>query len=93
MRFRRKPLLHFKLTDGACLGGEVHTDAEELARIGGIGASIALLVVLSQGLLGRAVQLELEDIDVAGHLHDAIHPPLALLLLDENGVEADHAKH
>ena len=48
-------LLHFKLTDGARLGGEVHTNAEELAGIGGIGAGIAFLFDLPQGLLGGAI--------------------------------------
>ena len=32
-----------KLADGARLGGEVDADAEELAGIGSIGTSIALL--------------------------------------------------
>ena len=82
-----------KLADRPCFGGEVHADAEELARISGVGAGIALLCNLPQGLLGRAIQLEFEDIDVVGHLHDAIHPSLALLFLDEDGVEADHAEH
>ena len=48
-------LLHFKLTDRARLGGEVHADAEELTRISGVGAGIALLFDLPQGLLGGAV--------------------------------------
>ena len=82
-----------KLTNRPRLGGEVNADTEQFAGIGCVGASIALLFDLPQGLLGRAIQLEFEDIDVVGHLHDAIHPSLALLFLDEDGVEADHAEH
>ena len=52
---KRSRLLHFKLADGARLGGEVNADAEELATIGSVGTGISLLFDLPQGLPGGTI--------------------------------------
>ena len=73
-----------------CLGGEVDPNLIELTRIGQIRLGITLVLDLLQSLFGRTVQLEFENIDVVRCFHNAIDPALALFLLDEDGIDADH---
>ena len=56
--------LHFKVTDGSCLGREHGTHLEELAIVRFILTGIALLFNLCQGFIGSAIELELEDVDL-----------------------------
>lgn len=69
---------------------EVASYLVDAARVGFIFSGIALVFYLLDSLFGRAIELELEDIDILGGLYDAIHPALALLLLDEDGVGTNH---
>ena len=57
------------------------------------GVDVAFLFDLPQGFVRRAVQLELEDVDVAWRLHDAIHPSLTLLLLGVDRINADESEN
>ena len=61
------------------LGREVHANLIELPGIGQIGLRITLVLNLLQSLFSRTIQLEFEDIDVIGRLHNAIDSALALL--------------
>ena len=74
------------------LRGEVHPNLIELPGIGQIRLGIPLLLNLLQGLFGRTIQLELEDIDVIRRLHNAIDPALALLLLAIDGIDTQETQ-
>ena len=80
----------FKFLNRSRLGGEVHPNLIELSWISQVGLGITLLLDLLQCLFGGTVQLEFEDIDLIGRLHNAIDTALALFLLDEDGIDADH---
>ena len=83
-------LHHLPVAHRARFRREAHSDAEQLALICFVRTGITLVFYLLQGFVGRAVQLELEDVDVAGHFNDAVHPAFALLLLRIDGVAAHH---
>ena len=80
---------HLPLGNGAGLGGEVHADAQEAARVGNVGLGVPLLLNLLQRLVSTAVHLELEDIDVALQLQGAIYPAVALAIFDADGLTID----
>ena len=50
--------------DGASFGREACADPKELALVGVVLTGISFLLNLLQGLVRRAVQFELEDIDI-----------------------------
>ena len=60
--------------------------------VGLIGARIPLFLYLVQGVVRRAVELELKDIHPRGRLDDAVGPALALLLFREHEVGAENAE-
>ena len=80
---------HLPFSNGAGLGREVHADAQDATRVGGIGLGIAFLLNLLQRLVSTTVHLELEDIDVTLQLQRAIHPTVALAVLDADGLTID----
>lgn len=51
---------------------EVNTDFHEFPPIDGVRNKISPIVNLRKGLLGTAVQLKLEDINVVSSFHDGI---------------------
>ena len=75
------------------LGREVHANLIQFARIRQVRLGITFVLDLLERLFDRTIQLELEDIDVVGCLDNAIDPALALLLLDEDGIDADHPEN
>ena len=79
-----------KSVDGAFLRREVDAEGYELAAVGGIGLGIAFFFYLTKGCLGRTVELELDDIDVVGTLHNTVYATLARLLLGHRAVEGEH---
>ena len=64
--------------------------AFQFAVVGGIGLGIALVLNLLEGSLGRAVELELDDIDVARTLHHAVYAPFARLFFCYGAIETEH---
>ena len=84
---RHLPLLH-----GPGLGREVHAYLVQPTRVGSIGTGIAFRLYLRQGIVRRTVALELEDIDIAVGLHDAVRTALALLLLRIDRIDADQTE-
>ena len=79
---------HLPVVDSTRLRGEVYADFVESARVCHVGTGVALVLDLLQGGGSRAVQLELEDVDVVVGLDDAVYPSLALLLLRVHDVKA-----
>ena len=65
-------LFHSPLCYAVCFLAEAHADAVHLSRVGQIGFGVAFVGYLLQGLVGLAVQFELEDIDELGRLHNHI---------------------
>ena len=57
-------------------GVEVDTDFDEFPAVNGVGNEVAPVVDLGEGLVGGAVEFELEDVDVVGSFHDGIGPSL-----------------
>ena len=82
--------LRQKSVDCSFLRREVDSYGYELAAVGSIGLGIALFFYLLEGSLGRAVELELDDIDVSWTLHHAVNAPFACLLLCHGAVECKH---
>ena len=48
---------------------------------------------MCQRIVGRAVELELEDVNVVGSFHYAVHAPLALLLFGIYRIDAHEAEY
>ena len=86
---RRLPFHRLPVLDPAGLGGEVHPDFEELARVVGEGQGVLPLLDLRQRLLDGFVQLELEEVDVVGGLHHHVHAAVGGVPLGLR-VEAHH---
>ena len=63
-----------------------------LSAVGGVFAGVVFLADLPEGSFGRAVELELKDVDVLRGFHHAVHAALALLLFGEHEVGADEAQ-
>ena len=57
-------------------GVEVDTDFDEFPAVNGVGNEVTPVVDLGEGLVGGAVEFELEDVDVVGSFHDGIGPSL-----------------
>ena len=53
-------------------GVEVDTDFDEFPAVNGVGNEVTPVVDLGEGLVGGAVELELEDVDVVGGFHDGV---------------------
>ena len=51
--------------DGAFLRREVDAYGYQFAAVGSVGFGVALVLDLPEGCLGRTIELELDDIDVA----------------------------
>ena len=92
MSVLEKHLFIVEPLNGPCLGREVDANLIEFARIGQVGLGIALLLDLLQGLFGRTIQFELEDIDIVRCLDNAINPALALLLLAIDRIDAQETQ-
>ena len=75
------------------LGGEAGANLEELAQVSDVWLGITLVFYLLQGFVRRAVQFELEDIEVLRGLHDAVGTSLALLFLNVGGIHAHHPEY
>ena len=82
--------LRQKSVDCSFLRREVDSYGYELAAVGGIGLGIALVLDLFEGSFSRAVELELDDIDVSWTLHHAVNAPFACLLLGYCAVKSEH---
>ena len=82
--------LRQKSVDCSFLRREVDSYGYELAAVGGIRLGIALFFYLLEGSFSRAVELELDDIDIARTLHHTVNAPLACLLLGYGAVETEH---
>ncbi len=61
----------------AGLLAELDGDQELAARIVAVGCGVLLVVNLLHGLLGTAVQLELEDVNMTGSLDHRVDAPQA----------------
>ena len=64
-----------------------------LALIALVGKGVTTLLYLTQSIRRRAVQLELENIDMLVGFHHAVHPSLARLPLRVNRIDAYQAKN
>ena len=73
--------LIFELAYRPCLGREADAYLVELAAVSSVWQGIALVVYLLKGGRGCAVELELEDVDVAGTFEHTVYAALARLLL------------
>ena len=82
--------LRQKSVDSSFLRREVDSYGYELAAVGGVWLGIALVLDLFEGSFSRAVELELDDIDIARTLHHTVNAPLACLLLGYGAVETEH---
>ena len=82
--------LRQKSVDSSFIRREIDAEGNHFAAVGGVGFCIALVLDLLEGSFGRAVELELYDIDVARTLHHAVYAPLACLLLCHGAVECKH---
>ena len=79
-----------KSVDGDFLRREVDAEGYEFAAVGGIGLGVTLFFYLLACCLGRTVEFELDDIDLARTLHHTVYAPLARLLLCHRAVEGKH---
>ena len=86
------PLAYFPVVDGARFRGEAGSDPPDFPFVGGIFPGIAFVLDLLQGFGRRAVQFELEDIDIVGCFHDTVHPSLTLWLLHIDCIYADQSQ-
>ena len=84
---------HAPIVDSARLRREVHTHFVELAWVCRVGTGVTGILDLLQRSGCRAVQFELEDVDVVVRLDDAVYPSLALLFLRVYHVEAHEAQN
>ena len=75
-----------------CLGAEVDPDSEDLAGVHGEREGVLLLLYLLQGLLCRAVELELHHVHVVRGLHDHVYPAPGGMVLHP-GVEPCQAEY
>ena len=73
--------LPFELAYRSCLRREADAYLVELAAVGSVWQGISLVVYLLKGGGGCAVELELEDVDVAGTFEHTVYAALARLLL------------
>ena len=73
--------LILELAYRACLRREADADLVELAEVSCVWQGIALVVYLLKSGGSCAVQLELEDVDVAGTFEHTVYAALARLLL------------
>ena len=58
--------------DISLLSTELNTDLDQFPPVRLIRDQVAFIIDLAQGLLGGAVQLELEDVDVFRSLHHSV---------------------
>ena len=66
------PLHCLPFADGPGGGVEVHPDLHQLPPVGGVRYQISLAVYLPEGILGGAVHLQLEHVDMRWGLYDHI---------------------
>jgi len=78
-------LYHLPTVHRTCFRGEADTNLEQLTPVCQVWTGIALVFYLCQGFIRRAVQLELENVDIVRCFDDTIHPPFALLLFRVGG--------
>lgn len=60
---------HFPVIDAAGVGGEVHSDFEESARVAVELAGIVFFLDLGEGCVSGGIELDLNDIDVMFRLN------------------------
>ena len=82
--------LRQKSVDSSFIRREIDAEGNHFAAVGGVGFCIALVLDLLEGSLGRAVELELDDIYIIRTLHNTVYAPLARLLLGHSAVESKH---
>lgn len=82
--------LRQKSVDSSFIRREIDAEGNHFAAVGGVGLGITLVLYLLEGILGRAVELELDDIDVSWTLHHAVNAPFACFLLCYGAVESEH---
>ena len=65
-------LSHQPPADVPFLSAELDADLHQFTPVRLIGDQVAFIIDLAQGLIGGAVQLELEDVDVFRSLHHSV---------------------
>ena len=73
----KKILLYPPAFHASCLAAEVYAYLYQPALIHGERCSVLLFFYLSQGFVGRAIQLAFYDVYIVGCLHDYVDSAIA----------------